>query len=66
MTVFGWWWALQHSDALKPEVLSAFEGVNKTADVTRQMQHGSRAIKLKVGQFALTRYKAGFLRKRAT
>jgi hypothetical protein len=61
MIVFGWWWALQHSDALKPEVLSAFEGVNQAADVTsalRQMQGGTRATKLKIGEFALTRYKA--------
>ena len=61
MIVFGWWWALQHSDALKPEVLSAFEGVNQAADVTsalRQMQGGTRATKLKIGEFVLTRYKA--------
>jgi hypothetical protein len=69
MIVFGWWWALQHSDALTQEVLSEFEEVNKTADLTlalRQMQHGTRAIKLKVGESTLTRYKAGFLRKRTT
>jgi hypothetical protein len=69
MIVFGWWWALQHSNALKQEVLSEFEGVSKTADITftlRQMQHGTRAIKLKVGQLALTRYKGAFVRRRAT
>jgi hypothetical protein len=61
MIVFGWWWALQHPDSLKPGVFSAFHGVNKASDLTwalTQMQHGTRATKLKVGEHALNRYKA--------